>query len=305
MAIDGSAAATIRLRAPAKINLYLHVTGRRTDGFHELESLVAFAGIGDGVGFRPDGPAGLEITGPEAGALDGLEPEDNLVMQAARRLAGALGKPLEGTLLLDKQLPSAAGLGGGSADAAAVLQLLCDHWRVERDDVDLPGIGLSLGADVPVCLQSGSSLVAGMGENLRPSGSLPAAHLVLINPREALSTAAVFSELGGFGKAEAPLTGDVADVRSLAAELGRRHNDLETPAKTLAPVIGDVISALAASDGCLMARMSGSGASCFGLYAGEAEAAAAAGSISTESPDWWVRAAPLLTDVSSWKTLRA
>ena len=305
MAADGNRAATSRLRAPAKINLYLHVTGRRPDGYHELDSLVVFAGVGDGVGYRPGGPARLEISGSEAGALSGLDAEDNLAMKAARGLARQLDRPFDGTLTLDKQLPAAAGLGGGSADAAAVLQLLCNHWKIASTDVDLPRLGLSLGADVPVCLQAGATLVSGVGEKLNPSGRLPVAHLVIVNPREALSTAEVFGTFTGPRSAADPLDRDIDDVATLAAELGNRRNDLEAPATVLAPVIGDVLDGLAATAGCLLSRMSGSGASCFGLYATAAEARKAAAALEALQPNWWIRAAPMLTGVAEWKTLQA
>ncbi len=305
MAADGNGAATSRLRAPAKINLYLHVTGRRPDGFHELDSLVGFAGVGDGVSYHPGGPARLEITGPEASALAELSAEDNLVMKAARRLAGQLDRSFGGTLALDKHLPTAAGLGGGSADAAAVLQLLCNHWNVPAADIDLPQLGLSLSADVPVCLRSGATLVSGIGETLKPPGRLPAAHLVLINPRKALSTAEVFGKFAGPHGAEDPLSLDIDDVSLLAAELGKRRNDLEAPAMVLAPVIEDVLDRLRATEGCLLARMSGSGASCFGLYATAAEARKGAAALEVLRPKWWIRTAPMLTDVADWKTLQA
>ena len=304
MAADGNGAATIRQRAPAKINLYLHVTGRRADGFHELDSLVVFAGVGDSVSYRPGGPDRLEFTGPEAAAVSGLAVEDNLVMKAARGLARQLDRPFEGTLTLDKHLPTAAGLGGGSADAAAVLQLLSNHWNVTPADIDLPHLGLRLGSDVPVCLRPGATLVSGMGEQLEPSGMLPAAHLVLVNPREALSTAEVFGKFTGPESKRDPLGRDIGDVATLVAELGKRRNDLEAPATALAPVIGDILERLAATEGCLLSRMSGSGASCFGLYAAEAEAKAAATALSAIRPNWWIQAAPMLTDAAVWKTLR-
>jgi len=305
MVADENGAATSRLRAPAKINLYLHVTGRRPDGFHELDSLVVFAGVGDGVSYRPGGPARLEITGPEAGALVDLDAEENLVMKAARRLAGQLDRSFDGTLTLDKHLPAAAGLGGGSADAAAVLRLLCNHWNVPPADIDLPQLGLSLGADVPVCLRPGATLASGIGEKLRPSGRLPAAHLVLVNPGKALSTADVFGKIAGPYGAEDPLGLDIDDVALLAAELGMRRNDLEASATALAPVIGDVLGRLAETEGCLLSRMSGSGASCFGLYATAEEARKGAAALEVLQPKWWIHAAPMLTDVADWKTLRA
>jgi len=305
MAADGNGAVTSRLRAPAKINLYLHVTGCRPDGFHELDSLVVFAGVGDSVSYLPGGAARLEITGPEAGALADLDAEDNLAMKAARRLAHELDRPFDGVLTLDKHLPSAAGLGGGSADAAAVLQLLCNRWNITSTDIDLSQIGLSLGADVPVCLQPAATLVSGVGEKLKPSGRLPAAHLVIVNPRQALSTAEVFGKFAGPHRAEDPLDRDIDDVAMLAAELGKRSNDLEAPATALAPVIGDVLDQLAATVGCLLSRMSGSGASCFGLYATETQAWEGAAALKAVQPNWWINAAPMLTGGADWKTLQA
>ncbi|MCF4165120.1 4-(cytidine 5'-diphospho)-2-C-methyl-D-erythritol kinase [Zavarzinia compransoris] len=278
-------------QAPAKVNLYLHVTGRRADGYHLLESLVVFAEVGDRVTARsaPAGTLSLEVTGPAAGALDGAA-EDNLVLRAARALRHALGDPgLGAVLTLEKTLPVASGIGGGSADAAATLRALTRLWGRAPSPAALAALAASLGADVPVCLAGRPALMAGIGESLSPlAGSLPAIGIVLANPGVALSTPAVFQGLGGrFGPADR-LEGTPATVTELVAALGRRRNDLEAPAIAACPTIAGVLTALSACPGVLLARMSGSGATCFGLCADAATASAAAETLRVSHPGWWV-----------------
>lgn len=269
-------------RAPAKINLTLHVTGQRADGYHLLDSLVVFTQAGDSVSTQPG--SGLVIEGPEA---DGLSAgEDNLVARAAK-LMGAAGQGLA----LVKTLPVAAGIGGGSADAAATLRLLARLHRRELPPLERQ---LALGADVPVCLASRPARMQGIGEAITPLPALPRFWLVLVNPRLALSTPAVFRALAQRANPPMPARLPVwPDAAALFDWLGQQRNDLEAPARALAPVIGDVLDALAAAPGCALARMSGSGATCFGLFAQEAEAQDAAAQIARAQPGWWVQASGL------------
>jgi len=285
--------AAVELFAPAKVNLYLHVTGKREDGYHLLDSLVVFAGTGDTLRFAPSESLTLEIEGPGAEHLSA--DEDNIVLEAARALAEALGRPAQAAITLEKHLPVAAGIGGGSADAAATLRGLMVLWGAELDDDTLAGIGLKLGADLPVCLAGRPTQMSGIGETLTPAVTLPPAWLVLVNPRLALSTPAVFRARAGAFTPAAPLTEIASDARALADALVTRHNDLAKPAILLEPMVKTMLDAIGGTDGCLLARMSGSGATCFGLYADEASADAAADALAETYPDWWVSPAPILS----------
>ena len=272
--------------APAKINLHLHVVGRRDDGYHLLDSLAVFAGIGDRLSVSPSDELSLRLTGPFAA---GLEAEaDNLVLRAARALGELVGIRPTGALVLEKNLPVASGIGGGSADAGATLRLLSRVWGIEPAVADRMRIGLRLGADVPVCIASQPAIMTGIGEVLTPAPALPPAGLVLLNPGVAISTPAVFRTRSGALSAPArfPLEG-WRSAEALADSLRATRNDLEQPARALAPVIGDCLNALAAAPGCLLARMSGSGATCFGLFASAEVARVVAASLAR--PGWWVR----------------
>jgi len=284
-----------RCLAWAKVNLTLHITGRRTDGYHELESLVVFAGVGDTLEFNPAADLTLSITGPFAPAIaaTGSADEDNLVLRAARSLRARLGIADGAHIRLEKCLPVAAGIGGGSADAAATLLGLAAFWGAD-DAALLREIGLGLGADVPVCLAGGPSYVSGIGERIVPVPDLPPVWLVLANPGLPLATGAVFAAREGAFSAPQPWTGSTATAADLAARLAMCHNDLEPAARCLVPEIDDVLTGLLATDGCLLARMSGSGATCFGLYADPALARAAAAAIGERRPTWWAAAAPAL-----------
>lgn len=255
--------------APAKINLALHVTGRRGDGYHLLDSLVAFARIGDVVHLSP-GPLSLTLDGPFADP--GLSGDDNLCLRAAR-LAGA-----NVAIRLEKHLPVASGIGGGSADAAAVLRGL------RRMGLNLPPQPKSLGADVPVCLLSAPARMQGVGEVVTPLPPLPDLHLVLVNPRIAIHTPQVFAQMTRRDNPALPPIPDFADAAALIDWLGATRNDLETPALHIAPVIAEVLAALSA-EGALFRRMSGSGATCFGLFAAKQAAEDAAASLSGRG--WW------------------
>ncbi len=285
--------AAVELFAPAKVNLYLHVTGKREDGYHLLDSLVVFAGTGDTLRFAPARALTLEIEGPGAEYL--TADDDNIVLKAARALAEALGRPAEAAITLEKHLPVAAGIGGGSADAAATLRGLMALWDVDLDDAKLAEIGLKLGADLPVCLAGRPTQMSGVGEILAPAVPLPPAWLVLVNPRLALSTPSVFRARAGDFTPAAPLIEAPADAQALANHLVSRHNDLAAPAMILEPAVKIMLDAIGETEGCLLARMSGSGATCFGLYADEQTADNAAESLAEAYPDWWISAAPILS----------
>ncbi|WP_142850100.1 4-(cytidine 5'-diphospho)-2-C-methyl-D-erythritol kinase [Telmatospirillum sp. J64-1] len=282
------------LFAPAKVNLTLHVTGRREDGYHLLESLVVFAGAGDRLRLWPAEELTLSLAGPQADKLRGEDPADNLVLKAARALAAWAGIPPRARIELHKHLPVASGIGGGSADAAAALTGLARLWKLDVPAAEMHKIGLSLGADIPVCLAGRPMRMEGVGDGLTPAPVLPPAWLVLVNPGIALSTPAVFRARSGDFLPADPLTESPADARALAEALSRRRNDLTDAAISLAPVIADCLSALDAQPGCLIARMSGSGATCFGLFGAEEEARSAARILGLTRPQWWLSACPLL-----------
>ena len=277
------AEAAVRERAPAKVNLDLLVTARRADGYHELDSLVVFADVADELTLTPADKLRLEVTGPFAGELPPAA--QNIALRAAQLLARAAGRPDRVLIRLDKRLPVAAGIGGGSADAAAVLRGLRRLWAAPLDDAALAALGRELGADLPVCLHGRPARMRGVGERVEPCAALPALDLVLVNPRQPLATAAVFkalpAELRGI-RAEEPPAGPAL------AWLHRGRNDLEAPARRLLPVVGAVRAALAAAPGCTLARMSGSGPTCFGLFATVAAAETAARLIAAAYPAWWV-----------------
>lgn len=277
--------------APAKVNLYLHVTGRRFNGYHELDSLVVFTDVGDRVTVT-GGPEGkgprLFLTGPFASALAAEDPESNLVIRAVRGLARSLGRDDDVSVTLHKELPVASGIGGGSADAAATLRALALLWNLPDDDSRLYTVGATLGADVPVCIASRPSYFAGIGDILSPAPPLPETYLVLVNPGVAVPTPSVFKVRSGLFSETARLEREPTDARDLARQLALRRNDLSGPAASLAPVILSAMEALAATPECLLSRLSGSGATCFGLFAEREAAAAAAAQIAKAHPSWWV-----------------
>jgi len=260
------------------------VTGRRADGYHLLDSLVGFADIGDRLTAAPAAGLSLRVEGPFAGAL--ADETDNLVLRAARVLAAAAGVTEGADLVLEKRLPVASGIGGGSADAAATLRLLHRLWRLSPDPAMLSRLAATLGADVPVCLAGRSMRMAGIGEVLTPAPVLPPCGLVLINPGIAIATASVFAAWHGEWSVPAALPDGWTDAAAMAADLASLNNDLERPAMTLQPAIAAVLSAIRTTPGCLLARMSGSGATCFGLYADPVQAEAAR--VALCQPGWWV-----------------
>ena len=281
--------------APAKVNLTLRVVGRRSDGYHEIESLVAFAEFGDRLRLWPSSGLTLAVNGPtavKAGDIDG-----NLVLKAAREMSARQNGLTLGAFRLDKRLPVAAGLGGGSADAAAALRLIARANGLTRDDPQLYAAARATGADVPVCLDSRPRIMRGIGDILSEPLTLPTLPAVLVNPGVALATKEVFagwatasspSPKAGFAALGAPPT-----RAALLEFLLAQANDLERPAIALAPVIADVLAVLRNSVGCKVARMSGSGATCFALFASAAAAHRAARALRSKFPNWWIRSTTL------------
>ncbi len=258
-------AARLSLLAPAKINLSLHVRGRRPDGFHALESLVAFVDIGDRLHFEKAETTQLTLRGPFGPGLDGA---DNLVKQAHAKLAAFTGQALDCHIMLEKNLPVASGIGGGSADAAAALRGLSALFSLDMDADPIAALAAELGADVSVCLSHGPAWMCGIGHDVTRLGALPAADIVLVNPRQSVSTPAVFKALAAreeLSEPQAMPTGfDTLD--GLVGFLAAQGNALTKPALSLVPAIADCLAALKTS-GCAFAAMSGSGATCFGLTA--------------------------------------
>ncbi len=283
--------APLTTRARAKVNLDLALLGRRADGYHELDSLVAFAGIGDGLSLDPSGPPGLTISGPRSAGLEAGP--GNLVLRAAEAFRMAYPAARSGAFHLVKRLPVASGIGGGSADAAAALRLLARLNGLPLATPRLQEIAAAIGADVPVCLASRARVMSGIGERLGPVLRLPRLPALLVNPGVPVETVAVFRALG------LPASGELAQPRppieavpetvpALHAKLAASRNDLEPPAMGVAPVVAQVLERLRALAGCRLARMSGSGATCFALF-DDTEASLAAGrALRREGRGWWV-----------------
>tara|TARA_R110002110_G_scaffold216406_10_gene430439 strand:+ start:1833 stop:2735 length:903 start_codon:yes stop_codon:yes gene_type:complete len=288
--------------AAAKINLWLHITGRRDDGYHLLDSLIAFAGVGDRLTMTSADDLSLNITGPFSEGL--ATTSDNLVIRAASLLASEAGIRPAAAITLEKNLPVASGIGGGSADAAAALRGLSALWHLDLSTEVTARLALRLGADVPMCLAGQAALASGVGEVLYPVGRMAPVWLVLVNPRIALSTPEIFRRRGSsFTDIPTPAAGALADLTGLIGALGERHNDLQAPAIGLAPVIGDVLKRLRNLEGCEHAAMSGSGATCFGLFADRQTAEQAADQLLSANPQWWSAAAPLLSDAIGQQTI--
>lgn len=278
--------------APAKINLFLHVGAPGADGYHPLCSLMVFADVGDRLVLHEADALSVRVHGPFASMLEGEG--DNLVLRAARALlARGRGPQPPLCLSLEKALPVAAGLGGGSSDAGAALRLLRSALAIPLSDAELEAIAASLGADGAACLWGRPVIAEGRGEILSPAPGLPAIEAVLVNPRVEVSTPAVYRALdasGEFGDvASPPLPDAFENVVELSAWLGLMRNDLEAPAVSLAPQIGDVLATLAGEPETLIARMSGSGATCFSICGSDIEAEALAERVARMQPTWWVR----------------
>ena len=279
----------MRLLAPAKVNLALHVTGRRDDGYHLLDSVVVFADHGDTIAIAPSADLALTVTGPLASGV----PADrrNLIWRAAELFPPGHGA----AITLEKRLPHAGGIGGGSSDAATALRGLAEFWGEPLPDA---AAVLSLGADVPVCLYGQPARMSGIGEVIAPLPPLPPIWIVLVNPGVEVPTGPVFK---GLARADNPPLPEMpqdgwSDAATLTGWLCRTRNDLEPPARAQVPEIGHVIDRLNASPGCLLARMSGSGGTCFGLFAAEDAAREAAAGLARQ-PGWWSVAAAVRTGV--------
>lgn len=281
----------MRLQARAKVNLWLNVVGRRAgDGYHLIDSLVAFTDLADVLEAEPcDAGLTLRLDGPCAHALESGE-GDNLVLTAARRLAEKAHVSARAALRLTKNIPVAAGLGGGSADAAAALHALAEVWHVALNDAELQELAAGLGADVPMCLGGRTACVSGAGERLRPAPALPSCAILLINPGVALPTAEVFAARAGAFSTVRPIERRWSDLAELVAALAARGNDLTEPAVGLRPVIAEMLELLRGSEGAAYAAMSGSGATCFALYATKAAAERAAHRVPA---GWWRHAGVL------------
>ncbi|MCP1471010.1 4-diphosphocytidyl-2-C-methyl-D-erythritol kinase [Sphingobium sp. OAS761] len=275
-------AVTLAETAYAKVNVALHVRGRRSDGYHALESLFVFAEDGDllHADISDDGAIDLIIDGPFGDALS--SGPDNLVVRAARALQSYLGEQRGAVIRLTKMVPVASGIGGGSADAAATLRLLARLWDVRIDDRELADLGLPLGSDIPACIASTTQMVRGRGEHLarQTVAGLDGMPMLLVNPGVSVPTGHVFARWNG-------QDGGALDTGSLQALVEHGRNDLEAPAIAIAPAIADILAALRALGGLILARMSGSGATCFALFETETALTQAAMTVGGEHPDWW------------------
>ncbi len=284
--------------APAKINLHLHVTGRLDDGFHTLDSLVAFADIGDRIVIEPSASFEFHVTGPFA---EGFSPEEkdagphsrNLAVRAARDLATATGRDAPIRIMLQKNLPLASGIGGGSADAAAVLWGLTELWQLPSGSASwLPALAAGLGSDVPACLRCRPVRMRGIGEILEDGPEMPEIPVLLIHPGQTCPTAEVYSRFKGPFLHDADLS-SITGFESLVERLRQNHNSLTEPAVSLVPEIAFVLEALNAQAGCRLARMSGSGATCFGLFDDSTARDAAESVLKNRHPGWWIRSGML------------
>ena len=281
--------------APAKVNLALHVTGQREDGFHKLHSLCVFTELADQISARPAEVDSLAVTGPFAAEVP--SGRSNLAIRTVEKFRARFPDGLaEGIgITLEKLLPVAAGLGGGSADAAAVLRLLARMSAVQIADADLFALAATLGADVPMCLLSQTCEVNGIGEVIRPLPSFPAMHLVLVNPLAPVATPDVFRRLVSKNNSAMPALPEPLDRAALLSMwLEDTRNDLQAPAAEVVPAIETIIAAIAATPNCTLARMSGSGATCFGLYGSAAAAHQAAHDLREHLAGYWVAATPVL-----------
>jgi len=279
--------AAVACAAPAKINLYLHVVGRRADGLHALDSVFVFTELGDRLTVRPAETLSLTISGEWGGEIARLDPAGNLALDAARRLAAAAGETRGAALHLEKAVPVAAGLGGGSSDAAAALKACAQLWGLRLDPDRLRDLAMDIGADVPACLAAQPARIGGAGEDVTPIAGSPPAALLLVNPRYGLPTAEVFAKFRESDVAFSPPLTDAS--RWSDPDWLRTHtaNDLEPAAISIAPVIGEVLATLRALPGVRLARMSGSGASCFALFGSLDEARRARERIRSRRPSWW------------------
>ena len=294
----------VRVRAPAKLNLFLHVGDKRADGYHALQSLVAFADAGDELELTPSSELTLKLTGPFGAQIP--RGNANLVLKAAQALSELHSDTALGAaILLEKNLPVAAGIGGGSADAAATLRALNVLWGLNRSEGELVDLAHSLGSDVPACVLSRPCWMEGRGEHVSAVAPLPPLDLVLVNPGVLLPTAGVFGSLNARTGASAmapPVR--IETLWDLVAYLEDSGNDLEPPATHIQPEIDHVLEALHHEPGCVFAQMSGSGATCFGLFNDREYAEGGAGRIAQDHPQWWVKATRIAApDIGAPRTL--
>jgi 4-diphosphocytidyl-2-C-methyl-D-erythritol kinase len=286
---------TFRELARAKINLTLHVLGKRPDGYHELDSLVVFADLCDELTFTPGPEDSLSIEGPFAAALEG----ENLILKAQRTVAGWLGCEIHGHFHLNKAIPVAAGVGGGSSDAAAAIRILLRAYGETDEAGSYIEKAAAVGADVPVCLYNRAAWMRGLGERVSPALGLAPLPAILVNPRIKVPTPAVFKHLGAAPLPSgemppSPLAGaDFSSPLKVAEALSYGRNDLEPPAVAIEPAVERTLDAIREQEGCLLARLSGSGPTCFGLFPTQEIAQKAAEAVALEHPGWWVAAATL------------
>ena len=289
----------ITVLAPAKVNLFLHIIGRRDDGYHLLESVFAFADFDDRITVESAPEMNFSVTGQFASVCRraGCDGDTNIVVRAAVKLRQLCGASAGATITLEKNLPLSAGLGGGSSDAAAALKVLQVLWRVEPDEARLVELALELGADVPACLVGEPCFVAGIGELITPLEIFEDISCVLVNPLKPLSTSGVFQTFAASGRAfSQPLALTPELTEDLWTLLKGTHNDLQGPALGMCDEIGEILGALEAAEGTLLTRMSGSGATCYGLYENREAAGSAARTIAAAHPGWWVKACTLTAD---------
>ncbi len=283
--------------ARPKVNLSLKVVGRRSDGYHLLDSLVVFPKGGDRLSFKAVDDLTLSVSGEGAEDLEGTE--DNLVYRVARYLKEEFNVQNGALIHLEKNLPVASGIGGGSADAAATLRGLNKLWGLGLSFQKLEEIGLQFGADIPVCIESQARYMRGVGEELSDPVKLPDFHILMVNPRKSVSTPEIFRALNypkGTRENPPPELSDNLSAQEMAKALKTLTNDLQAPAESLTPEITDILHFLSVEDACLFHRMSGSGATCFGLFKNAAEGQQALQRQKSEHPHWWAELMPVTSE---------
>lgn len=283
----------LRIFAPAKVNLYLHITGKRGNGYHELDSLVSFTDIGDTIHIENSDQLSFSTCGPfgqafSASDIETLPHSPNLVIRAVWALARLADINPSVKIRLEKNLPLASGIGGGSADAAATIWGLCEFWNLPRNLPGLKDALVELGADVPVCYTCETARISGIGEIIEPCPELPEIPIVLVNPAKPCPTKDVFRIYSGAYRKQILLPRQHNDITGFIDFLNAQSNDLENAARKIVPEIGNALNALSSDEDCLLARLSGSGATCFGLFETPTQAQNAARKIAADNPDWWV-----------------
>lgn len=287
----------MKILAPAKINLFLHITGKRDNGYHELESLISFADFGDNLHIEDAEDLSFSTQGAfdksfKKSEIDTTPNSKNIIIKTLWALAELAGRDPKLKIALEKNLPLAAGIGGGSADAAAMARYLVGVWNIPHNST-LDEVLLSLGADVPVCFYNQSAFVSGIGENIKPAPSMPKIHAVLVNPRQSCSTQDIFEKFNSGYRKTIDLPNSFDSAQDLCTFLKSQHNDLEDAAIRNIPAIYDILTLLDDFDGGMLARMSGSGATCFGIFETEDQAIKAKKELRQSHPDWWIKAGAL------------